>query len=186
MKTNVFIGIMIAVVAVLMVAGTFYGGVVGTASQGEQSQQNETSDTAQPEIAPDFTVYNSAGEQVKLSDHIGRPVVLNFWASWCPPCREEMPYFETAHADMGGEVEFMMVNMTDGGRETVEVATNFITEGGYTFPILFDSDTEAAQAYTVLGVPMTMFINAEGELVHTVRGAVTEETLLEGIEIAKQ
>ncbi len=185
MKNNGFIAIVIALGALLIVAGTLYevlnydtdprtGLSVITEAEG-------MTDQTELEMAPDFTVYNSAGEAVKLSDYAGKPVVLNFWASWCPPCREEMPYFEELYTEMGDEVEFMMVNMTDNDRETVEVATKFMTDAGYTMPILFDTDTQAARAYTVIGVPMTMFVNAEGELVATARGSVTKDMLLEGI-----
>ena len=71
-------------------------------------------------LAPDFTVYDLDGNEVHLSDFIGKSVVLNFWASWCSPCKMEMPDFNEKYLEIGEEVQFLIINMTDGSRETVE------------------------------------------------------------------
>ncbi|MBP3544577.1 MAG: TlpA family protein disulfide reductase, partial [Lachnospiraceae bacterium] len=77
-------------------------------------------ETTEPEKvpAPDFTVIDAEGNEVKLSDMRGKPVVVNFWASWCGPCKMEMPEFEEVYKELGDEVHFMMVNLTDGWQET--------------------------------------------------------------------
>ncbi|MDQ9824562.1 TlpA disulfide reductase family protein, partial [Acinetobacter sp. 163] len=92
----------------------------------QASQSTEA--TEAPKQAPDFTVYTVDGEAVKLSDYFGKPIVLNFWASWCGPCKMEMPEFNKMAETLDGEVQFLMVNMTDGSRETVETASQYVAK----------------------------------------------------------
>ena len=125
---------------------------------------------------PDFTVYDQAGNAVKLSDFLGKPVVLNFWASWCGPCRSEMPAFESAYQQSGEDIIFLMVNAT-GGRETLSSAKAFLQSSGYTFPVLFDTEMDAAITYQVYSLPTTYFIDAEGYLVNHAIGALSESKL---------
>ena len=132
--------------------------------------------------APDFTVYTAGGEAVKLSDLRGKPVILNFWASWCGPCKSEMPDFQEAFAEHGQDVQFVMVNLTDGDRETVQTASDFISGQGYTFPVYFDTEYQAANAYTVNAIPQTHFINSNGSIAHSVNGMIDYERLKKGIE----
>ena len=133
--------------------------------------------------APDFTVYTADGTEVKLSDMKGKPVILNFWASWCSPCKMEMPDFDEAYAQHGEDIHFMMVNLTDGSRETVEKASAFIEEQGYSFPVYYDTTQEAAYIYAVSAIPTTYFIDAEGHFVAYGQGALSMENLLTGIEM---
>lgn len=140
------------------------------------------SETPGPVPAPDFTVYDEAGNEVRLSDYLGKPVVVNFWASWCGPCRMEMPEFQEKHLEMGGEVQFLMINMT-GGRETVETARDFIAGQGYTFPVLYDTEGDAAVTYGAYALPTTYFIDAEGYAIAQARGAINSETLQAGIDM---
>ena len=131
--------------------------------------------------APDFTVQDGEGNLVKLSDFFGKPIVLNFWASWCPPCKAELPDFEDACKKYDGEVVFLMVNMTDNQMETVEVAKDFIKTYGYDFPVYFDVSYEAAMVYGIRSIPQTYFINAEGEAVASATGMISAEQLEQGI-----
>ena len=133
--------------------------------------------------ALDFTVYDTDGNAVKLSDFYGKPIVLNFWASWCGPCKSEMPDFQKACTDLEGEVQFLMVNMTDGSRETLDTAKAFLADSGYTFLVFFDTDTDAAIKYSVYALPTTYFINAEGNLVAYAKQALSADVLQMGIEM---
>ena len=144
----------------------------------------EPAGTEPPGIpAPDFTVYDREGNPVKLSDYFGKPIVMNFWASWCGPCKMEMPDFNEKSQELDGKVQFLMINMTDGGRETVETASAFIDEQGYTFPVFFDTTTEAAYTYGAYSLPTTFFIDAEGNAIAQATGAISGETLQRGIDL---
>ena len=149
------------------------------ASTDESAGQDEEQRTA----APDFTVYDAAGNAVHLSDFVGKPVILNFWASWCNPCKSEMPDFEDAYGEYGQDIQFVMVNSTDGSRETVDTASSFIEDSGYTFPVYFDTDYDASVTYGVTGLPTTFFIDSEGYLVAYAISALDAETLQTGIDM---
>lgn len=158
----------------------------GSSSQGaESSQTADSAQAAEPEkvLAPDFTVYDAEGNPVQLYDYIGKPLVVNFWASWCGPCQMEMPHFEDKYQELGDEVQFLMINMTDGGRETVDSASAFIAEKGYTFPVLYDTDSNAALTYGAYSLPTTYFIDADGYAVAQATGAIDADTLQQGIDL---
>lgn len=152
-----------------------------TDSQSSQSSQEEEEPELTP--APDFTVYDKEGNEVHLSDFVGKPIVLNFWASWCSPCKSEMPDFNQAYLDYGEEVQFLMVNMTDGSRETVESASAFIEEQGYEFPVFYDTDYDAALTYGAYALPTTYFIDAEGYGVAWAQSALSAENLQKGLDM---
>ena len=128
-------------------------------------------------LAPDFTVYDRQGNAVKLSDFFGKPIVLNFWASWCSPCKSEMPEFDEKYLELGDQVQFLMVNLTDSTYETVASAYGYISQQGYSFPVYYDVSFDAAIAYSVSSIPLTVFINADGELVTGRVGAMSGEVL---------
>ena len=132
---------------------------------------------------PDFTVYDINGNEVKLSDFFGKPIVVNFWASWCGPCKMEMPDFNEKYLEIGDEVTFLMVNMTDGSRETVDIASAFIAEQGYSFPVFYDTASSAALTYGVYSLPTTFFIDAQGNAIAQATGAIDAATLQKGIDM---
>ena len=161
--------ILLAVLAAVLVAAAIL--IWSGAFAGKQDAQQP-----QAEPAPDITVTTVDGQSVRLSDFAGKPVVLNFWASWCGPCRSEMPAFEASYLEKGAQVQFLMVNLT-GSSETVETATAFIADAGYTFPVFYDTAGEGAMAYRVSSIPATYFIDSDGNLVASHVGAMNSATL---------
>lgn len=151
------------------------------AAQSGQQDQGDSGDESKK--APDFTVYDRDNNQVRLSDFEGKPLVLNFWASWCGPCQREMPDFDEAYAELGGDIHFLMVNMTTSDRESFENAAAFIDEQGYSFPVFYDLDGDAAVTYGVYSLPTTYFIDAQGYGVAQATGAIDRETLEKGISM---
>ena len=156
-----------------------------TSPDGETTAEDSTpeADTDGDTVrkTPDFTVLDMEGKEVKLSDFFGTPIVLNFWASWCPPCKAELPDFEAACKKYEGKVVFLMVNMTDGQRETVDVAKSFVASQGYTFPVYFDTKYEASYNYGIRSIPTTYFINAKGRAVAHATGMISAAQLEQGI-----
>ena len=148
-----------------------------------QPPETEAAEETQPMTAPDFTVTDADGNEVNLSDFFGKPIVLNFWASWCGPCKMEMPDFDEAYTQQGEQIQFLMVNMTDGSRETLETAKSFVAESGFGFPVYYDTSYEAAMTYGVSSLPTTYFISAEGHLTAWAAGAIDMETLQRGIDM---
>ena len=156
----------------------------------DQAESNEQSKAVSHEAsnsntvaAPDFTVLDEDGNQVKLSDYKGKPVVLNFWATWCGYCKMEMPDFDEKHQELGSDVQFLMINLTDGKTETVEGASSFIASMGYTFPVFYDTSSMAAALYGVSAIPTTFFIDAEGYAIAQATGAIDGNTLQTGIDL---
>lgn len=120
-------------------------------------------------IAPDFTLKNLKGEPVSLAQFRGKVVFLNFWASWCPPCREEMPSMERLN-EVFGSSDFVMlaVNVEDDGPRSVP---GWLKENPYTFPILFDPQGQEKMRYGVTAIPETFLIDKKGVVVDRFLGA---------------
>lgn len=142
------------------------------------NDNNKEIDSVKKQKAKDFTVYDEDSNEVNLSDYIGRPVVVNFWASWCPPCKREMPFFnEMAQKYDESDVAFLMISLTDGNRETVDTAKKFIKDNNFDMDILFDKDGDAAYKNNILYIPRTLFIDKDGYVVEDYSGEITKEKL---------
>lgn len=135
--------------------------------------------------ALDFTVTDIDENEVKLSDFFGKPIVLNFWASWCGPCQSEMPDFNEKYLEIGEDIQFLMINATDGYRETVESASKLIKEKKYEFPVFYDTYNDASITYEVYSLPTTWFIDSEGYIVAQAVGAISSDILQQGIDLIK-
>ncbi|MFG6148811.1 TlpA family protein disulfide reductase [Halobacillus sp. B23F22_1] len=113
--------------------------------------------------APDFELETLDGKNVKLSELEGQKVFLNFWATWCPPCKEEMPEMEKFHEEYGDEVVVLAVNATETESNESDV-DKYIEEEGYTFPILLDKDSKVNNDYQAMSIPTTYFIGTDGQV----------------------
>ena len=150
-------------------------------SSPETEKEEEKTDPPK-NLAPDFTVLDENGNEVKLSDFRGKPVVLNFWATWCYYCKVEMPDFNEAFKKYP-DVHFLMVNATSTSGETESKAKSFKSDNGYAFNIYFDKTGEATDTYNITGYPTTYFISAEGELIAVGNGMLSMSNLEYGVSL---
>ena len=170
--------IFIGVFALCAVGYNYLSKVYEEEQQNKISQsQNLTETEKVKEKAPDFTVTDYSGNKVNLSDFKGKPVVINFWATWCGPCKSELPHFDKLYSEKNQEIEFMMVNLTDGQSETEDTVKSFINETGYKFPVYFDTEYSGANAYQVYSIPLTVFVDKDGNIIDSYTGAMSFETL---------
>lgn len=201
MKKKLGIGILIAVFVLLMAgAAALYARL--TQTQAAQPIVTQTPITPAPtaqavetdaprevagpmpkaDLAPVFTVYADDGTAVRLSDMRGKPTIVNFFASWCGPCRSEMPHFDEAYKAYGEEITFMMVDLCAFGNDRKEDAKALVEQGGWTFPVYFDTEGEAATAYAVRSMPTTIFLTADGVLAGKRIGALSQAQLQQEID----
>ncbi|MEQ6377390.1 TlpA disulfide reductase family protein [Bacillaceae bacterium S4-13-56] len=131
------------------------------------------------EVAPDFTLQTLDGKTVALSELRGKKVFVNFWATWCPPCKEEMPEMQSFYEKYKDEVVILAINYTttESGKEKV---SSFIQEYGYTFSVLLDPEDEATKPYRAVALPTTYFIGTDGKIqLERHVGPLTEEMMIE-------
>jgi peroxiredoxin len=119
--------------------------------------------------APDFVLKSVDGKDVRLSDYRGRVVLLNFWATWCPPCRSEMPSIESLSRKMNG-YDFAILAVSIDGFETSQLK-NMIAPNHYSFTILHDPEQKVADMYLITGIPTTYIIDKDGVIVDKSVGA---------------
>jgi len=131
--------------------------------------------------APEFTLKTLAGGTASLSDYTGRPVFLNFWASWCKPCRGEMSDIIAAYdAHKNEHLQVLAINLTD--RERMADARRFADEFQMPFPVLLDEKGKVRKRYALRGVPTSVFIDAQGIVRLVNPGPITGETIQRGLE----
>ena len=155
----------------------------GNGANAAEGDGSGASDSANATAAPEFTMADTEGQTLTLADFRGKPVLLNFWASWCGPCASEMPAIQAAYEQYGDQIQFVAVNMTGMGGETETSALSLIQQNNYTFPVYFDVDSSAAVAFGVTSIPQTYLIDAEGNIIGGLRGAMSDNVLAEGIQM---
>lgn len=179
MKKNIFIWIF----AVLIIGAAVYtvkndptpsdlqakSGTAEITAESPEKQNTEAKNTL-----PDFTLTDLEGNTVSLKDFRGKNVYLNFWASWCPPCKAEMPDIEKLYQETKGtDLIILAVNIG----EDKETVVNFMSQYKYNFKVLLDADSSVAQMYGVSSIPESIFIDKEGNLVNSQIGALTYEQM---------
>jgi peroxiredoxin len=125
-------------------------------------------------VAPNFILKNLAGEEVSLKDYRGKKVMVNFWATWCPPCKEEMPAMEKFYKKNSKEVEILAVNLDPQNN-----VKGFVEEKGLTFPILLDEEGSTQQTYSVISIPTTLILDEQGLILKKHIGSMTFEQMQE-------
>lgn len=137
---------------------------------------------AKGETAPDFELTTLAGEAVRLSDYKGKKVILNFWATWCPPCRAEMPDMQKYYDEQADSenVEILAVNLTtaDKGMDKINA---FVEEFSLTFPVPMDTEGEIGDLYQAASIPTSYMIDTEGRVQQKIVGPMNEEMMEEFI-----
>lgn len=169
-------------VVALVLGGVGVGAAAGCADQQPPSGQAPADEAADAANSPsadreDLGLVTFDGERAAIADYRGTPVVVNFWASWCPPCIAEMPDFETVHQAVGDAVAFVGINTQDRPGPASELAA----ETGVTYDLLRDPDGRAFATFEVRGMPTTLFLDATGEVVGEHVGALNAAALRDRI-----
>jgi len=174
-KRSLLIAATFAIALVLVVVSAFlvqdellesYDDVIATLPGGTDSEWVG-------QTAPDFSFLGENGHVQFLSDYRGTPIVLNFWATWCPPCRMEKPHFQQAFDQYGNDVKFIILNVD----EPIEVVRAYADAEGFTFPLYFDEAREGAIAFEAAAVPASFFIDADGIIRAHYLGAINFNTI---------
>lgn len=191
-KYTVKIGAVLLILMGIMTITGFMNGMTdyleGTSGEqdsrvSEESASTDSSETVErePVAAPDFTLTDQYGNEHTLSDYQGKTVFLNFWATWCPPCRSEMPEIQKLYEDYGSNEEDLIVLGIAapgyGDEGTVEEITEFLNENEYTFPVVMDETGEMFYRYGISAFPTTFMIDAGGNVYGYVQGAMTGDIM---------
>ncbi len=173
----------IAIIAVaLLIAWGIYDyskDQTGTSSQQQTSRETKIG-IKKGYTAPDFELLNLDDEPVKLSDFAGKKVILNFWATWCPPCRAEMPHMEKFYTDHEKDVVVLAVNLTNTEKNRANVS-DFIEDFGLTFPIVMDEEGDVSSSYQVVAYPTSYIIDSQGIIQNIYQGAINYEMMNKAI-----
>jgi peroxiredoxin len=127
--------------------------------------------------APDFTLLDLDGNQISLGDFAGQPVVINFWATWCPPCQDEMPLLVEAYQREGGQVVFLAISIDEPER----AVRRFAEKNDISFVVLLDEGGKVASEYQVKSIPVTFFVSRDGQVVMRYVGQIPTHRLEDGL-----
>lgn len=162
---------------IALIVGVFIVGVMVIFASRESADANLPDNLVEAprpgHRAPDFTLTTTTGETVSLSDYRGQVVVLNFWATWCGPCRFEMPDLQRLSEEMAGQAVVLGVNQ---GQDSAEI-TRFATSVGVDYPLLLDEDSVTNRLYRVVALPTTYFIDGDGVIREQLAGTATQAVL---------
>lgn len=150
----------------VLTSGLVMTGCISTSTQGVEVGN----------IAPDFQLQSLAGQTVSLGNLQDKPVLINFWATWCPPCRGEMPYLQEIYEEWSGKgLVVLAINIG----ESSSTAEEFMQSNGLSFTVLLDTKRNVAETYNISGIPTTFFIDKDGIIQDKVIGPFQNKTQIE-------
>ncbi len=181
MKNKSLIVTIFVLVAIIALAAAVYPTLADKATESTTAEQGSSSDTVPYQKYTDIRLFDNTGADLMLSDFEGKPMVLNFWATWCGYCVQEMPDFEAAYKEYGDDIQFLIINTDDG----IGNGEKFIADKGYTFPTYYDLEYNAAITYGISGIPRTIAIDKDGNIRYNRAGMVDSATLESIIDMIK-
>jgi thiol-disulfide isomerase/thioredoxin len=154
---------------------TAYLLIKGQNSEGDQTASELMSMEVSYAVSPIYSLEMTSqdGNQIRLADYLGKPLVINFWASWCTPCKQELPLLQSAYQENSPDIEFIGINMA----EPVPIAQEVINEFNLSFLVLMDDESKAADIVFIQALPTTLFFDANGQLLSRHIGLLNEELL---------
>lgn len=153
--------------------------MIPASDDNESVEESDAVGITKGDIAPDFGLKTIEGEEVSLSDYRGQKVIVNFWATWCPPCRAEIPDFRKLYKNK--DVEILAVNLTDTESSRDNVAP-FVEDFEMTFPVLMDEDSEVSTTYQVMAYPTSYMIDSNGHIQFIAMGAMNYDLMVQELE----
>ena len=175
-KSAIIIVIVLVVVVALGIVGY---NVLGSSGAASEAERTELPGALQPKLSQLNSVVEDEMENsydlVGIAD--GKPLVINFWATWCPHCVKEMPAFQAAFDQYGDRVSFAMIDAVDGTRETAEMGSAYVYENGFTFPVYYDVKRNAVRDFGISAFPSTVVFDADGKVVYSQAGAMNIDKL---------
>ena len=172
-----YIGLAIVFVLIGLVIWQFINEPEVNKSKVQEEQKNEQ----RAILATDFTLPGLNGKEFTLSQTRGKMTIINFWASWCGPCKMEAPHLQDFYEEYSGRVEILAVNMTS--KDKREDAAAFVEQYGFTFPVLLDESGEVSTMYGAFAIPTTIFLNDKGEIIHEYVGPMEKQFMIDLLEL---
>lgn len=155
----------------------------GDAQKGDTQSGTPAESETEANPIPEFSMTDANGKTVSISDLFGKPTVINFWSSTCPYCIDEMPYFQEMYETYGEDINFVMLDIIGFNGETEDMGRSFIEEQGYSFPVYYDTQMEATYTLGLRSLPMTLFLDSDGNMTAMANGRIDKETIQKGIDM---
>lgn len=157
---------------------------ISSSSVSATASSSSVSESKVYNIVQDFELYDRNGNAVKLHSKLGKPVIINVWATWCGPCRTEMPDIQKLYEKYSNDIEFVMLNATTTRNESVEKVEQYIQQNGYTFPVYYDTNGAGQNALNIWAFPTTYVLSSKGEILFNAARMMDIDTFTSLVEMA--